>query len=122
MTSSIFNKSCSCMYLREYFLCLNSSSSYLYVLLYSLIQVIVRFSSFTYLNKIYGACMCFYIPISKKKTKKKNIHQGLSKHQEVGFTPMTKVSKLIGVFWYLIGAIKTLVMKGRFHVVHMTYW
>ena len=30
----------------------------------------------------------------------KNLDQGLSKHQEVGFTPMTKVTKLILVFWY----------------------
>ena len=34
------------------------------------------------------------------------IYQGLSKHQEVCFTPVTKIPKLIVVFWDLFGAIK----------------
>ena len=34
------------------------------------------------------------------------IYQGLSKHQEVGFTPVMKVTTLILVFFDLIGAIK----------------
>ena len=34
------------------------------------------------------------------------IYQGLSKHQEVCFTPVTKVQKMIVVFWDLVGAIK----------------
>ena len=35
-----------------------------------------------------------------------SINQGLSKHQEVGFTPVTKVPKFIVVFWDLLGAIQ----------------
>ena len=34
------------------------------------------------------------------------LDQGLSKHQEVSSTPVTKVKKLIVVFWDLLGAIK----------------
>ena len=34
------------------------------------------------------------------------LNQGLSKHPEVGSTPVTKVTKLNAVFWYLLGAIK----------------
>ena len=34
------------------------------------------------------------------------LYQSLSKHQEVGFTPVTKVPKLIVVFWDLVGAIQ----------------
>ena len=31
-----------------------------------------------------------------------SLDQGLSKHQEVGFTPVTKVTKLIVNFWDLL--------------------
>ena len=34
------------------------------------------------------------------------LDQGLSKHQEVGSTPVTKVKKIILNFWNLLGAIK----------------
>ena len=34
------------------------------------------------------------------------LDQGLSKHQEVSSTPVTKVKKIIVVFWDLLGAIK----------------
>ena len=50
--------------------------------------------------------------------KGKNINQGLSKHSEVGSTPLTKFTKIITVFWDLLGAIKRLVLKDRFHLVH----
>ena len=50
------------------------------------------------------------------------IHQGLSKHQEVGSTPVTKVTKLIVNFWDLLGAKKRWILKDRFHAVHMNYW
>ena len=33
------------------------------------------------------------------------IYQGLSKHQEVCFTRVTKVKKMIVIFWNLLGAI-----------------
>ena len=32
--------------------------------------------------------------------------QGIRKHQEVSSTPVTKVKKMIVVFWDLLGAIK----------------
>ena len=35
-----------------------------------------------------------------------SLDQGLSKHQEVGFTPVTKILKLIVIFWDLVGAIQ----------------
>ena len=35
-----------------------------------------------------------------------SLDQGLSKHQEVGFTPVTKIPKLILVFCDLVGAIQ----------------
>ena len=47
-----------------------------------------------------------YISHSKHKTSLETINQGLSKHPEVCFTPVTKVPKLIAVFWDLVGAIK----------------
>ena len=31
--------------------------------------------------------------------------QGLSKHQEVCFTPVTKMTKMIVIFWDLLGVI-----------------
>ena len=34
------------------------------------------------------------------------LDQGLSKHQEVSYTPVTKVKKIIVGFWDLFGAIK----------------
>ena len=34
------------------------------------------------------------------------MYQGLSKHQEVGSTPVTKVTKVIDNFWNLLGEIK----------------
>ena len=34
-----------------------------------------------------------------------DIYQGLSKHQEVCFNPVTKVEKFIVIFWDLFGAI-----------------
>ena len=34
------------------------------------------------------------------------LNQGLSKHQEVSSTPVTKVKKIIVVFWDLLGAKK----------------
>ena len=34
------------------------------------------------------------------------LNQGLSKHQEVGFTPVTKVPTFIVVIWDLVCAIK----------------
>ena len=34
-----------------------------------------------------------------------DLYQGLSKHQEVCFTPVTKVEKLIVIFCDLFGAI-----------------
>ena len=33
------------------------------------------------------------------------LYEGLSKYQEVCFTPVTKVEKLIVIFWDLFGAI-----------------
>ena len=38
------------------------------------------------------------------------LDQGLSKHQEVGSTPVTKVTKFIVNFWDLIGAIKKYIL------------
>ena len=35
-----------------------------------------------------------------------DIDQGLSKHQEGSSTPVTKVKKLIVIFWDLLGATK----------------
>ena len=35
-----------------------------------------------------------------------SVYQGLSKHQEVSSTPLTKVTKLIVVSWDFFGAIK----------------
>ena len=35
------------------------------------------------------------------------LDQGLSKHQEVSFTPVTKVKTLIVIFWDLLGATKS---------------
>ena len=34
-----------------------------------------------------------------------SLHQGLSKHQEVCLTPVTKVKKIILISWDLLGAI-----------------
>ena len=34
------------------------------------------------------------------------LHQGPREHQEVSSTPVTKVKKMIVVFWDLVGAIK----------------
>ena len=34
------------------------------------------------------------------------LDEGLSKHQEVSPTPVTKVNKLVVVFWDLLGAVK----------------
>ena len=50
------------------------------------------------------------------------IDQGLSKHQEVSSTTVTKVTKLIFIFGDLLGAMKRYILKHRFHVVHMNYW
>ena len=47
------------------------------------------------------------------------MNQGLSKHQEVGFTPVTKVTKIIVVFWDLICEIERYILNDRFHVVDM---
>ena len=49
------------------------------------------------------------------------IYQGLSKHQEVSSTSVTKVTKLIVVPWDLLGAIKRSILKLMFHAVHMNY-
>ena len=50
------------------------------------------------------------------------IDQGLNKHQEVSSTPVTKGKKIIVVLWDLLDEIKRLILKHRFHVVHMNYW
>ena len=35
-----------------------------------------------------------------------SVYKGLSKHQEVSSNPVTKVKKIIVVFWDLLGAMK----------------
>ena len=47
-----------------------------------------------------------FLKISSKHLHSQTINQGLSKHQEVRSTPVTKVKKMIAVFWDLLGAIK----------------
>ena len=37
-------------------------------------------------------------------------------HQEVGFTPVMKVTKVFVVYWDLLGAIKRETLKYMFHV------
>ena len=47
------------------------------------------------------------------------IYRGLSKHQEDSSTPVTKVKKMILIFWDLLGAN---LVKHSFHAVHINYW
>ena len=51
-----------------------------------------------------------------------SIYQGLSKHQEVRFTPVTKITKLIVVFWDLSGAIKNLILEDKYQTDHKKNW
>ena len=44
--------------------------------------------------------------------------QGLSKHQEVGSLPLTKVKNVLWFFGTFLMQ-KKLIMKDRFHVVHV---
>ena len=46
------------------------------------------------------------------------LNQGLSKHQEVRFTPVTKITKLIVVFWDLSSAIKKLILEDKYQTDH----
>ena len=50
------------------------------------------------------------------------LDQGLSKPQEVGFTPVTKVPKLIVVFWDLFGAIQKKILKNKFRTDQIKNW
>ena len=50
------------------------------------------------------------------------LNQGLSKHQEVCFTPVTKITKLILAFWDLFGAIKNSILKYRYQTDHKKNW
>ena len=50
---------------------------------------------------------------------KKNVYQGLSKHQAVGFTPMTNFCV---VFWDFFGVINRSFLKEMFDLVQMNYW
>ena len=50
------------------------------------------------------------------------IHQGLSKHQEVGSTPVTKFTNIIMFFWGPYWYTKKVILKYCFHVFHMNYW
>ena len=49
--------------------------------------------------------LVYHLLIPDKK-KKKKLNQDLSKHQEVGSNPVTKVTKFIVNFWDLLGAKK----------------
>ena len=59
-----------------------------------------------------------YLCLGKIKT----LYQCLSKHQEVGVTPVTKVPKLIVVFWDLLGAIQKKILKDKFRTNHIKNW
>ena len=50
------------------------------------------------------------------------LYQGLSKHQEVCFTPVTKIPKLIVVFCDPFGAIKNLILKDKYQTNHKEIW
>ena len=47
------------------------------------------------------------------------LDQGLSKRQEVGFTPVTKIPKFILVFWDPLGAIQKQILKDKFGTDHI---
>ena len=52
------------------------------------------------LKKLSYFSRCFYM-----ESPSNDLNQGLSKHQEVCFTPVTKVEKFIVIFGHLFGAI-----------------
>ena len=67
-------------------------------------------------SKIESLKHCWHIYTRPRPTKvgKGHLYQGLSKHQEVSSTPVTKVTKLIVVFWDLFGAIKNLILEDKY--------
>ena len=60
--------------------------------------------------------------ITNTTIKHTHVYQGLSKHQEVRFTPVTKITKLIVVFWDLSGAIKKLILEDKYQTDHKKNW
>ena len=60
--------------------------------------------------------------ISYYSTNQYTLDQGLSKHQKVCFTRVTKIPKFIVVFWDLFDALKKLILKDKYQTDHEKNW